>query len=141
MIDKEKLSIEELNDKIAASFIEIGKHLPTKYALQADSLRILIINYVKALIKAENKIRIRIINKGITFIIGFIIGGISMLFITVFFSCQPKGELAGLNCPCKVITAEITPRGHKVTYIDKDGKEQTVISKALYDQYNKRLNK
>ena len=65
-------------------------------------------------------------------IILFIIS-VTMAIIT---SCQPTDPLKGLNCPCKVITAEITPRGHKVTYIDKDGKEQTVISKALYNQYH-----
>ena len=69
-------------------------------------------------------------------IIGIIFGAFIMLIILE--SCQPTNPLAGLNCPCKVITAEITPRGHKVTYIDKDGKEQTVISKALYDQYHNR---
>ena len=65
------------------------------------------------------------------------------LLILFFTSCQPTNPLAGLNCPCKVISAELTYNGHKVKYIDKDGKEQTVISKALYDQYhkNKPLNK
>ena len=78
---------------------------------------------------------------------GFITGIISILFgvimTFIFFSCQPTNPLAGLNCPCKVISAELTYNGHKVTYIDNDGKEQTVISKALYDQYhkNKPLNK
>ena len=70
-------------------------------------------------------------------IILFIVG-VTMAIIT---SCQPTDPLTGLNCPCKVITAKNTPRGHKVTYIDKDGKEQTVISKALFDQYQKTLNK
>ena len=65
---------------------------------------------------------------------------VTMAIIT---SCQPTDPLKGLNCPCKVITAEITYNGHEVIYTDKDGKEQTVISKALYDQYHKKkpLNK
>ena len=69
------------------------------------------------------------------------ITGVTMAIIT---SCQPKDVLKDLNCPCKVITAEITPRGHKVTYIDKDGElRKPVISKALYNQYHKKkpLNK
>ena len=65
-------------------------------------------------------------------IILFIIS-VTMAIIT---SCQPTDPLKGLNCSCDVISAELTYNGHKVTYIDKDGKEQTVISKALYDQYN-----
>ena len=53
-------------------------------------------------------------------IIGIIFGAFIMLiFLT---RCQPKDELAQLNCLCKVITADITPRGSVVTYIDKDGK-------------------
>lgn len=74
-------------------------------------------------------------------ILTIIVTLIIVALISFFISCQPNEPLKGLNCPCKVITAEITPRGHKVTYIDKDGKEQTVISKALFNQYHKNLNK
>jgi len=61
---------------------------------------------------------------------------IIVALIGFFTSCQPTDPLAGLNCPCKVISAELTYRGHEVIYIDKDGKlRKPVISKALYDQY------
>lgn len=70
---------------------------------------------------------------------GVIIGAIIGTILFLLVSCQPNEPLKGLNCPCKVITAEITPRGHKVTYIDKDGElSKPVISKALYDQYHKK---
>ena len=64
---------------------------------------------------------------------------VMIISIVVYFltSCQPTDPLKGLNCPCKVITAETTPRGSVVTYIDKDGKQRTVISEALYEQYKK----
>ena len=73
--------------------------------------------------------------------IGIIICLIGITFMLT--SCQPKDKLHGLNCPCKVITADTTPRGSVVTYIDKDGKQSTVISEALYEQYkkNNELNK
>ena len=63
---------------------------------------------------------------------------ITIITTCLLGGCQPKDDLKGLNCPCDVISAELTYNGHKVTYIDKDGKEQTVISKALYDQYQKK---
>ena len=65
-------------------------------------------------------------------IILFIIS-VTMAIIT---SCQPKDPLVGLNCPCKVISAELTYNGHEIIYFDKNGEPQTVISKALYDQYH-----
>lgn len=79
------------------------------------------------------------LNKLFCFTIGTMLGIFIILIILFVISCQPKDDLKGLNCPCKVISAENTPRGHKVTYIDKDGKEHTVISKALYAQHQ--LNK
>ena len=66
---------------------------------------------------------------------------IFLIGILMFISCQPTDPLKGLNCPCKVITADTTPRGSVVTYIDQDGKQSTVISEALYEQYKKNLNK
>ena len=35
----------------------------------------------------------------------------------------------------------MTYRGNVVTYIDKDGKQRSVISEALYEQYKKNLKK
>ena len=78
------------------------------------------------------------------FQIGFVIGFLFCLITMYFVSCQPTDPLKGLNCPCKVITADTTPRGNVVTYIDKDGKlSKPVISEALYEQYkkNNELNK
>ena len=78
------------------------------------------------------------------FKIGIVVGFIFGLITMHLTSCQPSDSLKGLNCPCKVISAELTYHGHVVTYTDKDGKlSDPVISEALFDQYhkNKPLNK
>ena len=71
------------------------------------------------------------------FIAGFFTGAM----MAILTSCQSNEPLKGLNCPCDVISAELTYNGHIVTYIDKDGKQSTVISEALYEQYKKNLKK